>query len=115
MNSLEGPIEREEMKKQLFHHMKAGSAPGQDGFMVRWVRAFWPDLEDLCHVALNGCYREEELTTMLKSALMKLLRKGEKCPLEPGNYRPISLLSDFYKKKAQAVLPGGWKQSWRKS
>ena len=72
MNSLEGPMEREEMRKQLFHHMKAGSAPGQDGFMVRWVRAFWPDLEDLCHEALNGCYREEELTTMLKSALMKL-------------------------------------------
>ena len=38
-----------------------------------------------------------ELTTMLKTAIMKILRKGEKCPLEPGNYRPISLLSVFYK------------------
>ena len=28
---------------------------------------------------------------------MKLLRKGEKSPLEAGNYRPISLLSVFYK------------------
>ena len=34
---------------------------------------------------------------MLKTAIMKILRKGEKCPLEPGNYRPISLLSVFYK------------------
>ena len=30
-------------------------------------------------------------------AIMKLLRKGEKDPLEAGNYRPISLLSAFYK------------------
>ena len=34
---------------------------------------------------------------MLKTAIMKILRKGDKCPLEPGNYRPISLLSVFYK------------------
>lgn len=97
MLTLEGEITKPEMKKQLFEHMKAGSAPGQDGFMVRWVRAFWPDLEDLCLACLNGCYSENELTTMLDSAIMKVLRKGEKCPLEPGNYRPISLLSVFYK------------------
>ena len=85
------------MEKQLFHHMKPGSAPGQDGFTVRWIKTFWPDLEDLCQTSLNGCYEEMELTTMLKTAIMKILRKGEKCPLKPGNHRPISLLSVFYK------------------
>ena len=77
--------------------MRSASAPGQDGFTVRWIRHFWGELEDLCEASLNGCYDEMELTTMMRTAIMKILRKGEKCPLEPGNYRPISLLSVFYK------------------
>ena len=84
-------------REQLFKHMKPASAPGQDGFTVRRIRHFWGELEDLCEASLNGCYDEMELTTMMKTAIMKLLRKGEKCPLETGNYRPISLLSVFYK------------------
>ena len=94
---LEGKLSKAEMREQLFKHMKPASAPGQDGFTVRWVKHFWGELEDLCEASLNGCYDEMELTTMMKIAIMKILRKGEKCPLEPGNYRPISLLSVFYK------------------
>ena len=33
----------------------------------------------------------------LKTAILKLLRKGDEDPLEVSNYRPISLLSIFYK------------------
>jgi hypothetical protein len=33
----------------------------------------------------------------LRLAIIKLLRKGQKDPTLPGNYRPISLLSIFYK------------------
>ena len=78
-------------------HMKPNSAPGLDGFTVAWIRHFWGDLADLCTAAVNKCYEEEELTRLLKTAIMKLLRKGEKCRLEATNYRPISLLSVFYK------------------
>ena len=95
--SLEGPISKEEMTNQLFKHMKPHSAPGIDGFTVDWVRAHWDDLADLCCVAVNACYEKGELTTMLKTAIMKLLRKGDKNRLEATNYRPISLLSVFYK------------------
>ena len=94
---LEGKLSKAEMREQLFKHMKPASAPGQDGFTVRWIRHFWGELEDLCEASLNGCYDEMEFTTMLRTAIMKILRKGEKCPLETGNYRPISLLSVFYK------------------
>ena len=97
MLCLEGPISKLEMKEQLFHHVKPASAPGQDGFAVRWVKHFWLDLKDLCHFSLNGCYEEIKLTSLLKTAIMKILRKGDKCPLETGNYRPISLHSGFYK------------------
>ena len=77
--------------------MKPNSAPGLDGFTVAWVRHFWDELADLCVSAVNNCYEQEELTRLLKTAIMRLLRKGEKCRLEATNYRPISLLSVFYK------------------
>ena len=96
-DSLEGIITKEEMTTQLFKHMKAHSAPGIDGFTVDWVRAHWDDLSDLCFMAVNACYNKGELTTMLKTAIMKLLRKGDKNKLEATNYCPISLLSVFYK------------------
>ena len=77
-DSLEGPITKEEMTNQLFKHMKAHAAPGIDGFTVDWVRSHWDDLADLCHMSVNACYNRGELTTMLKTAIMKLLRKGDK-------------------------------------
>ena len=102
-DSLEGEISKAELTTQLFKHMKATSAPGIDGFTVAWVRKFWPDLEDVCFRAINNCYEKGQLTTMLKTAIMKLLRKGEKCKMEATNYRPISLLSVFYKIASGAI------------
>ena len=48
-------------------------------------------------MALNEMYDEAILSEMCKLAIIRLLRKGDKSPLLPGNYRPISLLSIFYK------------------
>ena len=101
--SLEGEITKEELKNQLFNHMNPHSAPGLDGFTVSWVRHFWSDLEDICYVAINRCYEKGQLTTLLRTAIMKLLRKGDKCKLEATNYRPISLLSVFYKIASGAI------------
>merc|ERR1712236_34612 len=36
-------------------------------------------------------------TKTLRTAIIKILRKGDKDPMEASNYRPISLLSIFYK------------------
>ena len=39
----------------------------------------------------------KQLCQKCRLAIIRLLRKGDKSPLLPGNYRPISLLSIFYK------------------
>ena len=76
--------------------MKGASSPGIDGFTVNHLRTFWDDLSHITRDALN-CSFGGELTTSLRKAVIKLLRKGTKDPTLTGNYRPISLLSIFYK------------------
>jgi hypothetical protein len=43
------------------------------------------------------------LAKLLGTAIIKILGKGETDPLEAGNYRPISLLSVFYKMASGAI------------
>merc|ERR1712030_18069 len=50
----------------------------------------------LVRIALNEMYDEYSMSNMCKLAIIRLLRKGDKSPLLPENYRPISLLSIFY-------------------
>ena len=77
-DSLEGEISKDELRTQLFKHMKATSAPGIDGFTVAWVRKFWPDLEDVCFRAINNCYEKGQLTTMLFLVMVKRENKASK-------------------------------------
>ena len=100
---LEGEISEEELKYCLFHKMKGGSAPGIDGFTVSWLRQFWFELGALTTQAINECYINGELSTTLKTAIVKLLRKGTKDPTLTTNYRPISLLSIHYKLASCAI------------
>ena len=93
---MEGLLTMEELTKCLFTHMKGSSSPGIDGFTVNHLRTFWHELKHITLDALNcsfGC----QLTHSLRKAVIKLLRKGTKDPTLTGNYRPISLLSVFYK------------------
>ena len=90
-------LELSNSTETLTKFMKGASAPGVDGFTVNWLREFWPDLRKLVTNTLNEMYGEELLSSMCREAIIRLLRKGDKNPLLPGNYRPISLLSIFYK------------------
>ena len=94
--TMEGLLTIEELTSSLFNHMKGNSSPGIDGFTVNHLRTFWPDLQHITKDALN-CSFGGELSGTLKKAVIKLLRKGTKDPTLTGNYRPISLLSIFYK------------------
>ena len=83
--------------------MHGNSAPGLDGFTVNWLRTFWPELATITRNALNCCFTNNGLTGLLKTAIIRLLRKGQKDPTLAGNYRPISLLSIHYKLASCAI------------
>ena len=95
-HSMEGDLPMEELQEALFKHMNGNSSPGMDGFTVNYLRAFWPSLKFITKEALNAI-QKDGLSQTLKGAILKLLRKGEKDPLEIRNYRPISQLLIFYK------------------
>ena len=94
---MEGQLSDFELTDTLMNSMNGASALGIDGFTVAWLRQFWPHLRTLVRMALNEMYDKSAMSNMCKLAIIRLLRMGEKSPLLPGNYRPISLLSIFYK------------------
>ena len=100
---MEGKLTSKELKDALFNKMHGNSAPGLDGFTVNWLRTFWPELATITKNALNDCFDKGGLTGLLKSAVIRLLRKGVKDPTLAGNYRPISLLSVHYKLASCAI------------
>ena len=102
-DALESPITVEELRVQLFHYMKPHSSPGCDGFTVSWLQQFFPILGPLIAKVFNEGLEKGELSHTLRTAIMKLLPKGSKSRLDPNNYRPISLLSIFYKIGSGAI------------
>ena len=92
-----------ELTDTLFRNMKPHSAPCIDGFSVLFVRKFWESLVDLVWVALLSIKDKGMLTKTLRTAILKLLHKGDKDLTSLGNYVPISLLSVFYKVASCAI------------
>ena len=99
---MEGLLTTEELTHSLLHSMKGDSSPGVDGFTVNYLRTVLDDLKSLTTHALNSSL-SNTLTSSLRLAIVKLLRKGQKDPTLPGNYRPISLLLIFYKLASSAI------------
>ena len=85
-DSIEGDLTMEELHEALFKHMNGNSSPGIDGFTINYLRAFWPSLKYITKEALNAI-QKDGLYQTLREAILKLLRKGKKDPLEIGNYR----------------------------
>ena len=53
--------------------------------------------------AVNNSKYKGKLTMTLRTAIFKLLRKGEKDPTLAANFRPISLLSVIYKLASSVI------------
>jgi hypothetical protein len=78
------------------------SAPGIDGYSYRFISEFWY----LFGTPLFFCARDgldnNNLPEFFKTAVLKLIpKKGDLSKI--GNWRPISLLSNFYKIVSRAI------------
>ncbi len=78
------------------------SAPGIDGIGNKFIKKFWRFFRIPLTEYIAACKRNGRLTGTFKTALIKLIpKKGDTGQIK--NWRPISLLSCFYKLISKAV------------
>ena len=97
----EGELKVEECHQALKTFAK-NKAPGNDGITIEFYQKFWPVFGKLLVNALNEGYREGELTSSQRQAVITLLDKGKDRTLLK-NWRPISLLNTDYKIATKAL------------
>ena len=101
--SMEGKLSKKELHTALFFKMHSNSAPGLDGFIVNWLRTFWPELADIRQNAINDCFEDNRVTGLPKTAVVRILRKEEpKIPLSQ-NITHFTILSVHYKLACCAI------------
>ena len=91
---LEEPFSIEELNNS-FTCMQSSKAPGPDGFTLEFYRAFSGQISALLLDVFNESFSgaDKSLPPTFYMASISLILKQDKDPLEPGSYRPISLLN----------------------
>jgi hypothetical protein len=94
-SELDSPLNITEFDRAIRQCNKK-SAPGTDGINNKFIAHFWTYLRTPLLNYANCCYGTGNLTTLFKTAKIRLIpKKGNLKKLE--NWRPISLLNCFYK------------------
>jgi Reverse transcriptase (RNA-dependent DNA polymerase) len=94
-NRLERDLHITELDLAISQSKKKGS-PGIDGFNYTFIRTFWQYLRSPLYRYAIDCLENGRLTDNFKTAKIRLIpKKGDVTKI--GNWRPISLLSCFYK------------------
>lgn len=89
------PVTEQEINK-LILSLKDGTAPGIDGIQVKLIKASRLFIAAPLSFIFNLCFVSGVFPKKLKIAVIVPIHKAND-PTEPGNYRPISLLSIFSK------------------
>ena len=76
---------------------KRGSSPGKDGLIAEFYICFWDLIGPILHKALLWAVAQEDMGSEMTSALVYLLLKKGRDRLDPGSWRPLSLLGCDYK------------------
>ena len=77
--------------------MKSNKTPGIDGITVEFLKVFWRQLKFYITDALNCGFLKGRLSITLRQCVITCLPKPNKDRTMLKNWRPISLLSIFYK------------------
>lgn len=93
---LEAPFSSEEVL-EVIKNSKSGSAPGPDGFLLPYYKAFAASLAPYMARFFNAKTRGDPLDSQLNYAFITVIPKPDKDPGVVGNYRPISLINNDLK------------------
>jgi exonuclease III len=99
--TLNNPITLQELDNSVAK-AKTNSAGGQDGFNNTFIKKYWKFFRNELYNYSLCCFRKGRLTDNFRSASVRLIpKKGDTRLLK--NWRPISLLSCFYKVISRAI------------
>jgi hypothetical protein len=104
LNSKLNPAEKQDLERPLtinefdkaLRQCNKKSAPGTDGLSNKFISHFWKYFRVPLLKYANCCYNKGELTSLFKTAKIRLIPKKGDCK-KIENWRPISLLNCFYK------------------
>ena len=77
--------------------LKNDKSPGLDGFTSEFLKYFWPRLSSIFYSALHCSWQKGILSSTLRQGVIILIPKKNKPRNLLSNWRPISLISNFYK------------------
>ena len=94
---LEEPFTYDEVRKCI-NKLHLRKAPGHDGITAEHLRYGGPPLCRFICILFNSMIRAEYIPSNFRKGIQVPLYKGKNtCPLDPDNYRGITLLSSFNK------------------
>ena len=101
VETCEGPLTVAECQRASLG-MTRGKAPGSDGLPAEFYIRFWDVLGANLVDVFNFCFSAVFLTRSQRRGVISLtFKKGDR--LDPGNWRPISLLNVDYKIASKAI------------
>uniref|UniRef100_A0A803SU58 Reverse transcriptase domain-containing protein n=1 Tax=Anolis carolinensis TaxID=28377 RepID=A0A803SU58_ANOCA len=93
--SLNRAISTEEIEDAI-QSAKINKAPGPDGLTAKYYKVFQENLTKPLHAIMHSL-KEGKIPESWKNAYITVIPKEDRDPLQPKNYRPISLLNADYK------------------
>lgn len=88
----EEPLSLEELNRST-KSMQSSKAPGHDGFSSEFYKAFSGLISPLLLDVFNESFNANTLPPTFYQACISLLLKRYKDPLDPGSFKPLSLLN----------------------
>ncbi len=95
--NLERPLGMEELD-EVVKNLNQSSSPGVDGYRGSWVKTFWTSLRVPLFNSFQYAFESGLLSPTQRFGTIILIPKGKNLDLTSlGSWRPITLLSIFYK------------------